>query len=213
MLTASDMAGKTVCMEQGFSETFFNSNFPGVGIKKILKPTVFECYPTLQGGQVGWMYDCVEHAFSPHASLHCIHLGLMHDIHVKIGYTNQKNPLSLACMSEPCLSLSAHHLFTCMYGNCTGRSCFWCSWAFHCMVSICCYFSLWQCSRNSRLLYFNLLLIALIGWQSGSKAVTEPVWWSHQFSRNKLTAWWATTRDLDPCPHPIHPRSHASSWT
>ena len=53
MLTAADMAGKTVCIEAGFSESFFDSNFPGIGVKKILMPSVVECYPTLQGGQVG----------------------------------------------------------------------------------------------------------------------------------------------------------------
>lgn len=53
MLGAADMAGKMVCMEAGFTETFFDHNFPGVGIKKILKPSIFDCYPTLQNGQVG----------------------------------------------------------------------------------------------------------------------------------------------------------------
>ncbi|PNW75589.1 hypothetical protein CHLRE_12g532850v5 [Chlamydomonas reinhardtii] len=50
ILTANDLAGRTVCLEEGFYNFFFDSNFPGIGVSKVLVPHLSDCFEELKGG-------------------------------------------------------------------------------------------------------------------------------------------------------------------
>ncbi|KAG2453372.1 hypothetical protein HYH02_001596 [Chlamydomonas schloesseri] len=50
ILTANDLAGRTMCLEEGFYNFFFDSNFPGIGVSKVLVPHLSDCFEELKAG-------------------------------------------------------------------------------------------------------------------------------------------------------------------
>ncbi|KAG2438762.1 hypothetical protein HXX76_005306 [Chlamydomonas incerta] len=50
ILTANDLAGRTVCLEEGFYNFFFDSNFPGIGVSKVLVPHLSDCFEEVKSG-------------------------------------------------------------------------------------------------------------------------------------------------------------------
>ncbi|GAX73409.1 hypothetical protein CEUSTIGMA_g861.t1 [Chlamydomonas eustigma] len=62
--TAADAAGTVMCIESGFSNDFFSNAFPGIGVQKVLVPSVFDCYPLVTNGTVQTVFDVREQSIT-----------------------------------------------------------------------------------------------------------------------------------------------------
>ncbi|GFH25853.1 PBPb domain-containing protein, partial [Haematococcus lacustris] len=59
LLTAADMKGTTVCFQAGDEATFSNA-FPGLGVQKVLLPSLKSCYDQLRQGKVDSVFGVRE---------------------------------------------------------------------------------------------------------------------------------------------------------